>query len=127
LGTDIAQPNGASKLCLGCHDGSYTAFTSGGANATYVFGVEDLKATHPISFTYDTALAAKTLHHGRVKDPATATSGLGGTIAQDLLDAKSKVQCTSCHDVHTTGIGDKMLRLPYGDDDGTLCMVCHDA
>ena len=28
LGTDISQPDGASKLCLGCHDGSYAHVTA---------------------------------------------------------------------------------------------------
>jgi hypothetical protein len=31
-------------------------------------------------------------------------------IKDDLLDSQSKMQCTSCHDVHGTGFGDYMLR-----------------
>ena len=50
-----AQPDGASKLCLGCHDGSYDHDWS--ANPQRVFNAGDLARTHPISFKYTTALA----------------------------------------------------------------------
>jgi predicted CXXCH cytochrome family protein len=119
LGSDIAQPDGPSKLCLGCHDGSYIGF-AGGANASFVFGAQDLTRSHPISFTYNSAMAAKVRG---LNDPATTQSGLGGTIAQNLLDIKGKLQCTSCHDVHATGFGQKMLR--YNTTGDSMCMVCH--
>jgi len=44
-----------------------------------------------------------------LKSP-TENSGLGGTIAKDLLDSESRMQCTSCHDVHSSGKGTYMLR-----------------
>ena len=127
LGTDISQPDGPSKLCLGCHDGTYIAFKFiPGTKA--IFGVNDLANSHPISFTYDTALAGR--HPlGSLRDPAKATSGLGGTIAEDLLDSHGKMQCTSCHDVHTSGKGEFMLRYEYDTathTDNIICRVCHD-
>ena len=118
LNTDIGQPDGPSKLCLGCHDGSYDHVDDPRA----IFGADSLKRSHPISFTYDSALAAKVVD-GSLMNPSTALSGLGGTIVQDLLDAKSKLQCTSCHDVHKTGIGDYLLKY---DSLTTLCKTCHD-
>ena len=126
LQTDIGQPDGASKLCLGCHDGSYPGFTGVSGGGTK-FEPGDLAKTHPVSFTYDSSLAAR-VANSALRDPAVTPSGLGNTIAGDLLDARSKVQCTSCHDVHSSGKGAAHLRYDYdpvasGGD--TLCRVCH--
>jgi predicted CXXCH cytochrome family protein len=122
LHTDIGQPDGASKLCLGCHDGSYPGLGSG---SHLVFGPSDLAGSHPVSFTYDSALWMR-VRDGSLADPLTAPSGLGGSIDQDLLDDEHKLQCTSCHEVHATGYGKALLR--YADPPGTyttLCRTCH--
>ena len=120
LSTDIKQPDGASRLCLGCHDGSYP-----GLKGAQSFGMGDLSRTHPISFTYDSSLAAR-VSRNRLRDPSSTPSGLGGTIAKDLLDDQSKLQCTSCHDVHGKGVLPKMLRFEFGRSSGDrLCVVCH--
>ncbi|MCG3179797.1 MAG: hypothetical protein BIFFINMI_02142 [Phycisphaerae bacterium] len=128
LGTDIGQPDGASKFCLGCHDGTY-----GSVTAEHTFGDGQsmtLAGSHPISFTYSSSLASspnlKT--PGSLRDPVTSPSGLtsGGTIASDLLDGNGKMQCTSCHDIHSHGIGPNHLRYDYESDGGvTMCRTCH--
>jgi len=123
LNTDIGQPDGPSKLCLGCHDGSYPGFDPGDSE---VFGVDDLTVSHPISFTYDSALAASVVT-GDLNDPMATPSGLGGTIDEDLLDAQHKMQCTSCHDVHASGYGDALLKYDVDTlTSNALCQVCHD-
>ena len=124
LATDIGQPDGPSKLCLGCHDGSYAVF-SYLPDSQAIFDASSLARSHPISFTFDSDLA---LAVNGLRDPATASSQLvgGGTIAHELLDGQGKMQCTSCHDVHTTGIGEYLLRYDYEEDDEVLCRVCHD-
>ena len=120
LNTDISQPDGPSKLCLGCHDGSYPGITG-----RLKFGTGDLSRSHPVSFTYDSSLAARVARNG-LNDPSTTPSGLGGTIAKDLLDDRSKLQCTSCHDVHGKGGIRKMLRFKFGQgSNDPLCRVCH--
>jgi hypothetical protein len=98
-----SQPDGASKLCLGCHDGSYSSVR----NARRIFTQNSLASSHPISFTYTSGVAA---NRPSLKDPATTSSGFGGMIKDDLLDSQNKMQCTSCHDVHSSGKGDYMLR-----------------
>ena len=125
LGTDIGQPDGASKLCLGCHDGSYAVFTDYLPDSSAIFDATSLANSHPISFTYDSALAGNALTKG-LRDPAVAMSGLGGTIEHDLLDTLGKLQCSSCHDVHTSGIGTYLLRYDAEEEDQVLCRVCHD-
>jgi hypothetical protein len=84
----------------------------------------DLSTSHPISFVYDSALATA---DDSLKDPAE-NSTLGGTIAEDLLDSAGMVQCMSCHDIHTSGVGDHYLRgydYFHGYNGGDLCRMCH--
>ena len=128
------QPSGASRLCLSCHDGANPNFLWMSDNKK--FGAGALSNSHPISFVYDSALAAA---DGALKNPSLPST-LGRTIAQDLLDGDSKMQCNSCHDVHTSGVGQSQLRgYNYGyesveNPDGTtsqvhngpdLCRMCH--
>jgi len=120
-GTIDAQPSGNSRLCLGCHDGANPDYSW--MNPDFIFGASDLVNSHPISFVYDSALANL---DGALKDPSEAST-IGGTILEDLLDPESKVQCSSCHDVHTSGVGEKLLRgYDYGMNHGPeLCRMCH--
>lgn len=129
-GLTIADPGASSKLCLSCHDGTvalenFGSF-SGGSNyisGAYLIGDAsgtDLSNDHPISFEYTTALASL---DGGLHDPATTSSGLGGTISDDLL-YENKMECASCHDVHNSYGVPKLLKM-----DNTLsqlCLVCHD-
>ncbi len=119
-GTTDSQPSGNSKLCLSCHDGANPDFAW---MTDHTFGADELVNSHPISFVYDSAL---TTQDGALKDPSEAST-LGGTIMEDLLDPESKVQCASCHDVHTSGVGDSLLRgYDYGSQHGPqLCRMCH--
>ncbi len=126
----IGNPDGSSKLCLSCHDGtvalanfrSYTTgvttmanFDGGAANLG-----TDLSTTHPISFTYDANLA--TLDH-KIWDPTTTPSGVhSGTIDGDLLE-NGKVQCISCHDAHNgAGVNHLLIKSNVG---SALCFTCH--
>lgn len=119
------QPGGASRLCLSCHDGTVAldAFGAQGGTANNVItgGAligTDLSDDHPISFTYDSALA--TTDNG-LFDPATASSGLGGTIDEDMLFA-GNMECASCHDVHDNSI-EPFLRVSNAAS--AMCLTCH--
>ncbi|MHC4726810.1 MAG: cytochrome c3 family protein [Planctomycetota bacterium] len=115
------QPSGDSKQCLSCHDGANPDYSW--MNPEFLFEANELVNSHPISFVYDSALATL---DGALKDPSESST-IGGTILEDLLDPESKVQCSSCHDVHTSGVGDKLLRgYDYGIQHGSeLCRMCH--
>jgi predicted CXXCH cytochrome family protein len=124
-GGPSGQPGGASRLCLSCHDGTVAldAFGGGGGTAGNVIGGgaligTDLSDDHPISFTYDSALATS---DGGLADPATANSGLGGTIDDDMLFA-GNMECASCHDVHDSTI-EPFLRVSNAAS--AMCLTCH--
>jgi len=74
------QPDGVSKLCLSCHDGTVALDSYGGVNgSTIITGSAllgtDLSTSHPISMKYDAALAST---DGKLWDPTSKDSGLGG-------------------------------------------------
>lgn len=120
------QPDASSKLCLSCHDGTVAVDNFGGQTGGTHFMTgdaltgTDLSDDHPISFTYDAALAAV---DGGLFDPTNTNSGLGGTIDEDLL-IDSQVQCASCHDVHNGSGVEKLLRVTNAAS--ILCLTCHD-
>lgn len=115
------QPSGNSRLCLGCHDGANPDFAW--ISPEHTFSADGLTTSHPISFVYDSGLAVL---DGALKDPSEPST-LGGTIAEDLLFADSKLQCASCHDIHSSGVGNHLLRgYDYGSGHGPeLCRMCH--
>jgi predicted CXXCH cytochrome family protein len=122
--SDMGQPDGASKLCLSCHDGTVALDSFGGAaGSTNISGSAlvgtDLSNDHPISFTYDSALATA---DGQLYNPSVANSGLGGTITADMLFA-DKIQCASCHDVHNSAGNTDLLRIDNAAS--ALCLTCH--
>ncbi|HHJ15237.1 MAG TPA: cytochrome C [Gammaproteobacteria bacterium] len=134
-----AQPTGASKLCLSCHDGA-TAIDAFGGNVGTIFmggpaavgANDDLTDDHPISITYDAALA--TVDQG-LHDPTatTVTIGDGGDktrtgLVSDLMLPSDKVQCSSCHDVHNNFVvpgtnGDPFLKVTKAGS--AICLTCH--
>lgn len=119
------QPDASSKLCLSCHDGTVALEDFGGTTTgtNYISTGDlttDISDDHPISFTYNTALATA---DGELVDPATANSGLGSTIDADMLIG-GKMQCASCHDVHNTaGVSSLLVKSNAA---SALCLTCHD-
>ena len=123
--SDLGQPAGASKLCLSCHDGTVALDSYGGVTGSSMIPGDvrigtDLSNDHPVSFTYNSALATA---DGGLFDPSTSNSGLGGTIADDMLFS-NQMQCATCHDVHNSSGVDKLLVL--ANTGSALCLTCHD-
>jgi len=133
----VGQPTGASKLCLSCHDGTVAIDSFGGQTGTNFIPARfdlttDLSNDHPISFTYDAALA--TADPG-LFDPTTkiVTIGSGtfsqtGSISQVMLEGGTELQCQACHSVHNdfvqgTAISDALLKISIGGSE--LCLACH--
>ena len=125
LQATVGQPDGVSKLCLSCHDGTIGLDQFGGqAGVPTIIGAgglvgTDLRDDHPISITYDATLASD---DGALYDPTSQTSGLGGTVDADMLFS-NKVQCASCHDVHNgSGFPKLLIKSNAG---SALCLTCH--
>jgi len=117
------QPDGVTKLCLSCHDGSVAIDNYGGVTTgtNFVTGSArlgtDLSNDHPVSFLYDAVASAD-----NGIQPSTNPTPIGGTIASELLVA-GKVQCSSCHDVHDRD-GNQHL-LVINNAASSLCLTCH--
>lgn len=116
--TPAWQPDGSSKLCLSCHDGSDNTTvdtTTHGLGtllrgnpitmtADIITGVASFNPStnkmktghHPISFKYDTNVAAAI---NAVKGASPDEYVMPDT-AKAKLDKNSKMQCTTCHDAH---------------------------
>ncbi|HWP38854.1 MAG TPA: hypothetical protein VNL18_15010 [Gemmatimonadales bacterium] len=121
-------PQGVSKACLGCHDGTVAVNSVRGqiitnANAPAAFFIEpgadayigtDLTNDHPVSVTYDNTVDKK------LNDPTTVR-----TVFPLYGASKNQVECGSCHDPHTpTGSG-LYLRSYTSTGKQTRCLVCH--
>jgi len=164
----LDQPAGSSKLCLSCHDGTLALGTvnvlngqqnvtidlqgtaadgtlpeGSGANTGFTrrLGI-DLTNDHPISFTYDSTLAAA---DGELRDPALASHianrQAGSNTRPPVPLENNQMQCVSCHDPHIRDtdatLNIKFLRLnrfqkaaPSGGDfdqaNDIVCLACHD-
>ena len=123
----VGQPTGASKLCLGCHDGTVALGMVGsrpapipmqGGSAAISSGRSyigtDLSAHHPVSFDYQTTYAAVP---GEYRAPSTL--GNGNNVR---LDRAGQLQCTSCHDPHNNQYG---AFLVMDNTASALCVQCH--
>jgi predicted CXXCH cytochrome family protein len=127
MNATTGQPGGVSKACLSCHDGTVALDSFGGSTGTTFitgpanFGT-DLSNDHPVSFTYNNALATA---DGGLHPPTTTSSDLGSTIAADMLFGlgSDQVECASCHDVHNAAnLQSLLLKSNAGSD---LCLTCH--
>jgi len=113
-------PQGVSKLCLSCHDGTIALDSfSGMSGSNFVTGEAnvgtDLSDDHPISikWNHQTEIGACSGCHGAHQ----------GQYNSALPFFDGYVECASCHDVHDRAGFTKLLRksLAYSE----LCFHCH--
>lgn len=118
------MPTNASRLCLGCHDGTIAIGTvQGGLNLGVLVTLKDnpnqlalingadqndLSGDHPISFIY------------KVKDGLIPP----GSIAPPVKLTSSMLECTSCHNPHDNKYGN-FLVVNTATDGSALCAYCH--
>lgn len=118
------QPNGASMLCLSCHDGTIalgevlsratTIPMAGGALSGNPLLGTDLRDDHPVSFVYDSALVSA---RGELASPASLAPP-----SKVRLDAGGRLQCTACHDPHDDTNGKFLV---VANNASALCQTCH--
>lgn len=161
-----ATPGGSSKLCLSCHDGTIAIGSVNVLEGAFNVSIDmqgtgaggvmpdgagmstgftrrlgfDLTNDHPISFTYDSALASA---DGELRDPAVeahiGNPQAGADPVVPLQD--NKMQCTSCHEPHIRDTDPskviKFLRLnrfqesspvggAFSEANDIICLACHD-
>lgn len=117
-------PSGATRICLSCHDGTIALGQTVASGRIAVAGTTpggampwgganlgtDLRRTHPVSFA---ASASPQIH---APPPGDAVK----------LDARGRVQCTSCHDPHRAEIDPVQGKfLVKSNRASALCLTCH--
>ncbi len=130
------QPDGSSRLCLSCHDGtvalgelgesSPTARMSGAgrlsAGRRGHIGT-DLSGSHPVSIPMP-----ESPEPGGNADMGVRARALVEADREVRLDRDGKVQCTSCHDPHADRYYDAG-RVPHFFVKSSVteaCLVCHE-
>jgi len=125
------QPNGSSKLCLSCHDGTIAlGSTLSDGDISMASGLRrmpptsrshlgrDISGDHPVSFTVTDSLVATNNSSGDVPLKSVAEMHSNPSVR---LDDRDRVQCISCHDPHEDSNGYFLLTAHVGD----LCLGCH--
>ncbi|NIM63431.1 MAG: hypothetical protein GTO30_17860 [Acidobacteria bacterium] len=132
------QPDGSSRLCLSCHDGTVAlGEIAGEPHAIPMAGAQrlsrgrrghlgtDLSGSHPISFVVPDG--------DRATPDSDVDIGLRslGAIGMDRdvrLDDHGKMQCTTCHDPHADRYyqPDRVPRFWVKPTVGEVCLTCHE-
>jgi hypothetical protein len=137
-GMSAPQPDGSSRLCLSCHDGTVAlGDLAGRARAVSMAGTQrlspgqkgylgtDLRGSHPISFTVSDG------NEGRLDtetDMGLRSLSLIRASEDVRLDAQGKMQCTTCHDPHNDSYY-KLGSVPHfwvRPTVGEVCLTCHE-
>lgn len=132
----VTYPNGASRLCLSCHDGitaigilrdNTSIAMVGGSDYVPANAVIDLSTTHPISFVYNAAvlgdiLAARGINTYQLPSAVDAVD--------TPLDGQDRMQCTTCHDPHDdaaefAGLPPFWRQTGGADPYLDVCNACH--
>ncbi|NOZ77988.1 MAG: hypothetical protein GXP48_02165 [Acidobacteria bacterium] len=131
------QPDGSSRLCLSCHDGTVALGDLGGKRPIPMLGSQrltpgrrgfigtDLSGSHPISFVVRDATGAR----GAATERDMGLRPLSSITADPdvRLDAMGKMQCTTCHDPHSDQYY-KKGQVPHFWVKPTVqevCITCH--
>jgi hypothetical protein len=130
------QPDGASRLCLSCHDGTVALGDVAGERQPIPFAGSqrlgpgrrgyigtDLSGSHPVSFV----LRDEGLDSDEQDVGMRSLSFIQGD-QQVRLDHEGKMQCTTCHDPHSDryyvdGRVPHFWVKPTVDE---VCLTCHE-
>lgn len=129
------QPDGSSRLCLSCHDGTVALGDVARARLSMIGAQRldrgrshlgtDLSGSHPISFVVpdgDMGISRNASDMGL--RPVSVIAADGAV----KLDADGKMQCTTCHDphhdrYHQEGKVPRFWVKPTVDE---VCLACHE-
>lgn len=151
LGGAVAGSAGISNLCLSCHDGTVgintlykgqfapTGRFSPAMNCEGVLTGNNvpclmpsdaqigsdtlgLRDEHPLNFTYDATLAGKSVSLV-VPIVSNGRTGLNSSSGKFLPLFADKMQCATCHNVHSNANGRPFLRASTTGSE--ICLACH--
>ena len=132
------QPDGSSRLCLSCHDGTVALGDIGGSSSRIpMAGAQrlargrrghigtDLSGSHPISFVVPEGDPEGPESE---KDMGLRPLSLIQSEESVSLDAKGKMQCTTCHDPHSDRNHDpgRVPRFWVRPTLDEVCLACHE-
>lgn len=132
------QPNGSSRLCLSCHDGTIALGKIAGEKRPLpMMGDKrltpgrkgyigtDLSGSHPISFEVPDGDQKRfdTRHDMGLKARSAIDS-----VREVRLDNEGKMQCTTCHDAHSDRYykPGKVPRFWVKPTVAEVCLTCHE-
>ena len=143
-------PNGASRMCLSCHDGvsSIGAVISESAkiimnydtlgaydSAMGVTKSVDLSTSHPVSFKYSTVGNTVVVDAINAAEISSGNNAVYQPSSNSLvsLDSQLRMQCTTCHDPHNDTNNETTYTLPFwankvsdeASDYDNTCNACH--
>jgi len=136
--TSAPQPDGASRLCLSCHDGSVALGDIGqSAKPIAMAGTQrldarnrgflgtDLSGSHPVSFRVPDGDAAT---DGAVRDIGLKPLGVVKSDSDVKLDGQDRMQCTTCHDPHSDRYYEegRVPRFWVKPSLEEVCLTCHE-
>lgn len=126
------QPNGISRKCLGCHDGTVAVGAILHVDGDIVMQGNSIESgtglllpgsrgyigtnlttghwAHPVSINYSTAAFLK-----EQADPGKMVIPLSDYNKKAILDGEGRVQCSSCHNPHNDGGNSHNLYLGEAD------------
>jgi predicted CXXCH cytochrome family protein len=113
------QPTNISKACLSCHDGSVAADSYAAVTGTKLITgsallSSNLSNDHPISITYDAALA--------IADVGLVSPTSASLVVTGIPLFTGKMECASCHSVHDNS---NAPFLRFSNLGSALCLKCH--
>ena len=130
LNLTVPQPNGSSRLCLSCHDGTVAlgsidsrvtpvpVYQNGATITAMPAGQNnlgtDLSTDHPVSMDYDAAAQADTTLQPR--------AAISPAVKLEMVNGANCIQCTSCHNPHDNQYGNFLV---MDNTSSALCSACH--
>jgi len=131
------QPDGSSRLCLSCHDGTVALGDIGGRRSIPMSGTQrltpdrpgylgtDLTGSHPVSIVVPDTSGAEDPTGAR--DMALRPLQVIVGDPDVKLDPQGRMQCTTCHDPHADRFFEEN-RVPHFWVKPTVqevCITCH--
>jgi hypothetical protein len=135
--TPVGQPDGSSRLCLSCHDGTVAlGEIAGEPRSVAMLGATrltaghrgfigtDLSGSHPISFTVPDGDVGTV---DGASDMGLRPLSVIQADPEIALDDQGKMQCTTCHDPHSDLYYQpgRVPRFWVKPTVGEVCLTCH--